>query len=129
MKEIDMPATPPLALDRYIAATDRAVADDGALDDLLDVFAPDAVVQLDDVPVRGRDALRELYRDFVTVQVEATHYWNTRVLADGREEATWACAARVADGSVVTAAGVECATVGPDGRIVSLRNEFTRRPA
>ena len=38
-------------------------------------------------------------------------------------------AARTADGSVITVAGVEHATVGADGRMVELRNEFTRRPA
>jgi hypothetical protein len=118
----------PLALDRYIAATDRAITDGTRLDELLDVFAPDAVVQLDDAPVQGADELRVFYGAFVAAHREATHLWTTTVLPDGRERAEWACVARLTDGSLITVAGVEHATVGPDGRIVELRNEFTRRP-
>ena len=115
-------------LDRYITATDRAIADKTTLDELLDVFAPDAVVRLGDEPVRGADAIREFYGDFVAAHAEAKHFWNTTVLPDGRLRAEWVCAARMADGSVITAAGVEHATIGPDGRIVDLRNELTRPP-
>ncbi|MCH6172360.1 nuclear transport factor 2 family protein [Pseudonocardia alaniniphila] len=116
-----------LALDRYIAAVDRAIADDTALDELLDVFAADAVVALDEKPVQGTEAIREFYREFIAIHAEAKHFWNTTVLPDGRQRAEWACAARMADGSVVTAAGVEYAVVGPDDRIVDLRNTVTRQ--
>ncbi|WP_406448891.1 hypothetical protein OH768_00690 [Streptomyces sp. NBC_01622] len=40
--------------------------------------------------------------------------------------AQWVCAARMTDGTVITVAGVEHRTVGPDGLIIDLRNEFTR---
>jgi hypothetical protein len=71
-------------------------------------------------------ALRELYRAFVAAHAEAKHFWNTTVLPDGRQRAEWACAARMADGSVVAVAGVEYATIGPDDRIVELRNDMER---
>ena len=35
----------------------------------------------------------------------------------------------MADDSLVTVAGIEHATVGPDGLITELRNEYTRPPA
>ena len=124
-----MSETPPLILDRYIAATDRAIADEAALDDLLDVFAPDAVVQIAGTPIRGAAALREFYSGFVADHAESQHYANTAVLPDGRQRTEWVCAARKTDGSVIAVAGVEHAIVGPDGRITDLRNEFTQPPA
>ncbi|MEQ3549668.1 nuclear transport factor 2 family protein [Pseudonocardia nematodicida] len=124
-----MSRTPPLALDRYLAASDRAIADHTAMDELLDVFAPEAVVQIDDTPIRGAEAIREFYRGYVNAHVASQHFWNTTVLTDGRQRAEWVCAARTAGGAVITVAGVEHATIGPDDRIVELRNEFTRPPA
>ncbi|MBK1787925.1 nuclear transport factor 2 family protein [Prauserella cavernicola] len=129
LKEHTMPQTPPLAIERYIATVDRAIADEAVLEELVDIFAPNAVVQLDDTPVRGSRAIRELYRDFIAIHVEAKHFWNATVLPDGRQRAEWACAARMSDGSLVTVAGLEHATVGTDDRIVDLRNELTRPPA
>ena len=119
----------PLVLDRYLTAIDPAIAGEATLDDLLDVFTPDAVVQIDETPAEGAHAVREFYREFLAAHVEAKHFWNTTVLPDGRQRAEWVTAARTADCSVITVAGVEHATVGADGRIVELRNEFTRRPA
>lgn len=75
--------TAALAPDRSIAATDRAIA--GTLDDLLGVFAPDAVVDLDGTPVRG--ALRTFHGAFVAAHLDATHLWTTTVLPGGRQRA------------------------------------------
>nr|WP_221379909.1 nuclear transport factor 2 family protein [Actinoplanes polyasparticus] len=117
-----------LTLDRYLITTDRVVAGQAALEELLDLFDPDAVVQLDDIPIRGARAIRELYEGFVAFHAATTHYWNSTVLPDGRERMEWVCAARTADGAVITIAGIEHATIGSDGRMVELRNAFTRRP-
>ncbi|WP_250009891.1 nuclear transport factor 2 family protein [Actinoplanes sp. M2I2] len=119
----------PLALDRYLTLIDPAIAGEVTLDEFVDVFAPDAVAQIGGPPAQGADAVRELYRQFFAAHVEAKHFWNTTVLPDGRQRAEWVAAARTADGSVITVAGVEHATVGEDGRIVELHNEFTRPPA
>ncbi|MBL7260103.1 nuclear transport factor 2 family protein [Paractinoplanes lichenicola] len=122
-----MSQTSLLTLDRYLIATDRAVADKAALPELLDLFDPDAVVQLDGTPIRGAAAIRELYQGFITFHTAIKHYWNSRVLPDGRETMDWVCAARTIDGAVITVAGIEHATLGPDGRMVELHNTFTRR--
>ncbi len=124
-----MPATSALVMDRYIAATDRAIADEAHLDELLSVFAPDAMVQIDVKPFRGERAIREFYTGFIAAHAASKHFWNTTVLPDGRQKTVWACAARLTDGSVITVAGVEHATVDQQGRITNLHNEFTRRPA
>ncbi|GAA4970951.1 nuclear transport factor 2 family protein [Pseudonocardia tropica] len=116
------------ALDRYIAATDRAIADGAALEELLAVFAPDAVVRIGPAPVRGSAALREMYGRLVASHAESRHFCTTTMLPDGRERTEWVCAARMADGSLVTMAGVEHAIVDADGRIVDLHNEFSRPP-
>lgn len=116
------------ALDRYIGLADQAIADPAALEQLIGVFAPDAVVQLDDTPITGQSAIADFYREFASNFVESKHFWNTTVLGDGTLKATWVCAARTAGGAVVTVAGVEHARVNQDGLIVDLRNEYTRRP-
>jgi hypothetical protein len=50
------------------------------------------------------------------------------VLEDGTLRAEWAAAARMADGQLMTVAGVEHAQVDGNGLITDLRNEFTRLP-
>ena len=115
------------ALDRYIGLADQAIADPAAFDQFISVFSPDAVVQIDDTPMTG-PAIVEFYREFVASFAESKHFWNTTVLDDGTLKATWVCAGRMADGTVVTVAGVEHARVNQDDLIVDLRNEFTRRP-
>ncbi len=118
-----------LTMDRYIAATDRAIADKSLLGELLAVFAPEAVVQIADVPFRGTEAIREFYAQFVADHAESKHFWTTTVLPDGRQRTEWVCAARKTDGSLITIAGIEHAQLDSQGRIADLHNEFTRPPA
>ncbi|GAA2360574.1 MULTISPECIES: nuclear transport factor 2 family protein [Streptomyces] len=116
------------ALDRYMELADRAVRDPSALAELPTIFAPDATVRLRDEPVTGMPAIMEFYRVFVAAVAESKHYWTTTILEDGTIESHWVVAARRADGSLMTAAGVEHATVDTDGLITNLRNRYTRPP-
>ncbi|GAA2614667.1 hypothetical protein [Streptomyces axinellae] len=50
------------AIDRCIGLSDRAVHDDSALEELLALFAPDAIVRLGPEAVRGREAIAVLPR-------------------------------------------------------------------
>ncbi|MGI5143496.1 FAD-dependent monooxygenase [Streptomyces sp. CA-106110] len=120
-----MTATP---LDRYIGLADRAVHEKSALDELLAVFAPEATVLIGPEPVRGRAAIAAFYRTHFATFADSRHYWNTTVLEDGTLRAEWVAAARMADDSLITVAGVEHATVDQNGLITDLRNEFTRLP-
>jgi hypothetical protein len=123
-----MTQTRETVLDRYIALADRAVQDPAALDELASVFAPDATVQLRDEPVTGIDAIMAFYRAHIATHADSKHYWTTRALDDSTLEATWVVAARMADGRLMTAAGVERAVVNANGLIIELRNRFTRPP-
>jgi hypothetical protein len=123
-----MTQTQETVLDRYIALADRAVQDPAALEQLPSLFAPDATVQLGDEPVTGLDAIMRFYCAHVATYADSKHYWTTRVLDHGTLEATWVVAARMADGRLMTAAGVERAVVNADGLITELRNRFTRPP-
>jgi hypothetical protein len=116
------------ALDRYIGLADKAIADPRALDELVALFAPDAVAQLDDTPVT-RPAIREVYREFVAAHAEGRHFWTTTVLPDGTQRATWVVAVRMTDGSVMTAAGGEHARVDEHGRIVGCETSSPPGPA
>jgi hypothetical protein len=123
------PSAAETVLDRYIGLADRAVQDPSLLErELPSIFAPDATVQLADQPVTGFDAILEFYRAHIGAQADCKHYWTTTVLDDGTLEAHWVVAARLADGSLMTAGGVEHATVDSDGLITTLRNRFTRTP-
>lgn len=118
------------ALDRYIGLADDVVAGRARLDDWVAVFAPDAVVEI--VPgqaVHGPLEVREFYRQFAASFTETKHMWNSTVLPDGTLQATWAVVARMADGSVSVASGVEHAKVNAEGRITELRNESAVPPA
>ncbi|MFI2378074.1 nuclear transport factor 2 family protein [Streptomyces sp. NPDC018964] len=116
------------ALDRYIGLSDWAVQDEAALDEALALFAADATVEIGPEPVRGSEAIAAFYRAHLAAHAESRHFWNTIVLEDGTLRAEWVCAARMADGSLMTVAGVEHATLDARGLIVHLRNEFTRLP-
>jgi SnoaL-like protein len=117
------------ALDRYIGMADEVVRDPGLLDEWMTLFAPDAVVQLGPEPVHGHRAIADFYRLWATQFAETKHFWNSAVLADGTVRAEWVSAARMADGRVSVVAGIEHATVDAEGRITSLRNEFSVPPS
>ncbi|MFC7989541.1 nuclear transport factor 2 family protein [Streptomyces pilosus] len=116
------------ALDRYIGLSDRAVHDETALNELLALFTADATVDIGPEPARGDKAVAAFYRAHFADHAEMKHFWKTTVLADGRLRAEWVCAARKTDGSLITVAGVEHATLDTQGLISHLHNEFTRLP-
>ncbi|MGQ4426719.1 nuclear transport factor 2 family protein [Streptomyces violaceoruber] len=115
-------------IDRYIGLADQAVHDEHAVVEMLALFAPDATVQIGPEPVRGREAIAAFYRAHLATFEDSRHYWNTTVLEDGTLRAEWVSAARMANGQLMTVAGVEHARVDDKGLITDLRNEFTRLP-
>ncbi|WP_307840842.1 nuclear transport factor 2 family protein [Streptomyces sp. GESEQ-4] len=116
------------ALDRYMGLSDLAVHDEAALDEALALFAADATVEIGPEPAHGSEAIAAFYRAHFAAHAEMKHFWNTTVLDDGTLRAEWVCAARKTDGSLITVAGVEHATLDAQGLISHLRNEFTRLP-
>jgi hypothetical protein len=118
----------PTVLDRYIGLADRAVHDEAALQELLALFAPGAMVRLGPEPVQGREAVAAFYRAHFAGIADSRHYWNTTVLDDGTLRAEWAAAGRTADGGIMTVAGIEHARVDENGLIADLSNTFTRPP-
>ncbi|MFD4116529.1 nuclear transport factor 2 family protein [Streptomyces niveus] len=116
------------ALDRYMGLSDRAVHDGAALDEALALFAADATVEIGPEPAHGSEAIAAFYRAHFAAHTEMKHFWNTTVLDDGTLRAELVCAARKTDGSLITVAGVEHATLDAQGLISHLHNEFTRLP-
>jgi hypothetical protein len=118
------------ALDQYIGMADGAIAGSIEVKEWIDVFAPDAVIRgMGPEPIRGRDAITNLYSGYVASFIEAKHLWSSSVLPDGTVRASWAAAVRLPDGTVTAAAGVETAKVDASGKITELLNEFTIPPA
>lgn len=116
--------TPETVMDRYVALVDRAVHEPEALEELRTIFAPDATVHFVGFmdPVTGLSALMDFYRGFVAQTAEGKHFWNVRVLADGRLECEWVQAQKGVDGELSTFRGIEHATLNADGLIVHLEN-------
>ncbi|MEU1043721.1 nuclear transport factor 2 family protein [Streptomyces sp. NPDC005897] len=124
---ITMPAHS-TALDRYLGLSDRAVHGEVALGELLALFAADATVEIGPEPAHGSEGIAAFCRAHFAAHAEMKHFWSTTVLDDGTLRAEWVCAARKTDGSLITVAGVEHATLDAQGLIGRLRNEFTRHP-
>lgn len=124
------PITTETVFDRYMNAIDRAVYDAGALEeDLRSIYAPDATVDLSEgaEPVIGLDAIIEFYRGFVAACSDSKHFWDVRVLDDGRLECHWVSVHRMADGRLTAQGGIEHATVNADGLMTSLRNRMVQQ--
>lgn len=115
-------------MDRYVQLADAAVHDSSALDELLTLFAPDATLRLGPEPVRGGAAVDAFYRAHFAAFADSRHFWHTTVLDDGRLRVEWVVAARMTDGQVVAAGGVEHAELDESGLITDLSNEYTRPP-
>jgi len=111
------------AVQRYMTLADRGYGDDEAYEELVALFAADAVVDIDGTPVRGTAEIRALYRRFFDEGSESSHYWHTEILADGTHKTVWVESGRLADGRLTSVAGIEYATLDSDGLISSLRNE------
>ncbi|AXE86067.1 nuclear transport factor 2 family protein [Streptomyces sp. Go-475] len=113
-------------IDRYIRIFDRTAHEPAAVEELQPLFAPDATVQLDQglEPVTGLPAIMDFYRNFPSLMADSQRFWTSTVLDDGRIECHWVQAGRGTDGSLVTLAGIEHATVNADGQITDLRNRM-----
>lgn len=121
-----MTRTTETVIDRYITIFDRSARDSAAIEELETIFAPDAIVQLDDgaEPVTGSAAIIGMYRGIAASMADSKHFWTTEVLDDGRIECHWVQAARATDGELATRRGIEHATVGDGGLITHLRNRL-----
>jgi hypothetical protein len=115
-------------MDRYVRLFDAAVHDASALDELVGLFAPEAIVEIGPEPVQGRQAIDAMYRSFISTFADSKHFWNTTVVDDGTLRTEWAAVCRTTDNRLTTVAGVEHAKLDPTGRITDLRNTFTRVP-
>ena len=69
-----------------------------------------------------------MYRRMVATVASSKHFWKTEVLPDGQIRVEWASAHVGTDGTLSAQSGVEHATLDAEGRILQLRNEFTRQP-
>ena len=77
------------AVQRYLTLADRGYQDDAVYEELVALFAADAVVDIDGTPVRGTAEIRALYRRFFDEGSESSHHWHTEILADGTHKTVW----------------------------------------
>jgi hypothetical protein len=111
-------------IERYMRRFDRAVgAEPAALNELVESFSDDAVVNFDGTPYAGRAALLELYGRVLGPLVETWTHFAPERLPDGTVKVPWAASGRMTDGTVIAIAGTEYYTINDQGLITNLVNE------
>jgi hypothetical protein len=111
-------------IERYMTRFDRAVgAEPAALNELVESFSDDAVVNFDGTPHTGRAGLLELYRRVLEPLVGACTHFTPERLPDGTMKVPWAASGRMSDGTVIAVAGTEYYTINDQGLITNLVNE------
>src|SRR2546423_14702764 len=99
-------------IERYMRRFDRAVgAEPAALNELVESFSDDAVVNFDGTPYAGRAGLLELFGRVLEPLVDARTHFTPHRLADGTIKVPWAASGRTSDGSVTAVAGTEYYTI------------------
>ena len=111
-------------IERYMRRFDRAVgAEPAALNELVESFSDDAVVNFDSTPYAGREGLLELFGRVLEPLVEACTHFAPKRLPDGTMKVPWAASGRMSDGTVIAVAGTEYYTINDQGLITNLVNE------
>jgi hypothetical protein len=113
----------------YMKRFDRAVgAEPAALNELVESFSDDAVVNFDGTQYAGRAALLDLFGRILGPLVETQTHFAPERLPDGTVKVPWAASGRMSDGTVIAIAGTEYYTIDDQGLITNLANEPCGRP-
>jgi hypothetical protein len=116
-------------IERYMRRFDRAVgAEPAALNELVESFSDDAVVNFDGTAYAGRAELFELFGRVLEPLVETHTHFTPQLLPDGTVKVPWAASGKMSDGSVIAVAGTEYYTINDQGLITNLVNEPCGRP-
>jgi hypothetical protein len=107
-------------LDQYFQLSDRASFDEAAFDKLVDLFAEQAEVQpAGGTKVKGKAAIKQLYRMFFQMYSAMQHVWTTQ-MTDNGVQADWAIAGRRNNGEVFAMQGVHVVELDAHGKIQAL---------
>lgn len=111
-------------IERYMGLLDRAVGGEpAALNELVECFSADAVVDFDGTQHVGRAELLELFGRILGPLVEAHTHFSPECLPGGTMKVPWAASGRLSDGTVTAVAGTEYYTINDQGLITNLVNE------
>jgi hypothetical protein len=111
-------------IERYMRRFDRAVgAEPAALNELVESFSDDAVVNFDGTPYAGRERLLEVFGRVLGPLAEACTHFAPERLPEGTLKVPWAASGRMSDGTVIAIAGTEYYTINDQGLITNLVNE------
>jgi hypothetical protein len=111
-------------IERYMKRFHRAVgAEPAALNELVESFSDDAVVNFDGTQHAGRAGLLEVFGRILGPLVETHTHFAPERLPDGTVKVPWAASGRRSDGTVIAIAGTEYYTIDDQGLITNLVNE------
>ncbi len=107
-------------LDTYFELSDRALQDEVAFQELVNLFAEDAeVLPSGAKKVKGKANIEQLYRSFFNTYEGMQRVWQTRRTEQGIE-ATWAIAGKKITGEIFSIRGTHIAEINEHGKIESL---------
>lgn len=108
-------------LDKYFELSDRAIFDDAAFRELVDLFAEQAEVEPSGgSKVIGKEAIANLYTVFFQMYKGLQRVWTVTTTETGLE-AAWAIAGMRNDGKVFTMQGIHEAELDGQGKILALK--------
>jgi hypothetical protein len=107
-------------LDQYFELSDRAIADEKALQELIGLFSDQAEIRPAGASrVQGKEAIAQLYQMFFAANDQIQRVWNTHHTENGLE-AIWAAAGRRDNGELFAMQGIHVAELDQSGKICSL---------
>lgn len=108
-------------LDKYFELSDRAVFDESAFGELVDLFAEQAEVEPSGgSKVQGKVAIAELYKVFFQMYKGLQRVWTVSSTETGLE-AAWAIAGQHHDGKIFSMQGSHEAQLDSHGKICALK--------
>ncbi|MGT2908075.1 nuclear transport factor 2 family protein [Streptococcus dentiloxodontae] len=108
-------------LNRYFYLSDLAVQNENSLQELIQLFAEDAVIEANDsLTYTGKEEIIPFFKDFFSRNLATKHLWDVHSRGNGKFQANWAVAGRRNSGDYFALTGQDIATVKND-RITHLK--------
>ncbi len=105
--------------DQYFELWDKALFDENALDELINLFATKTVVKSPKGNVKGKTLLKFGIKQTLKKYVSMNHVWNTKKTDDGYV-ATWAVTHELKNGHMHASVGVDYIHLDENGKIIFL---------
>jgi len=102
--------------DKYFKLWDAALFDEAKLEELINLFANDAIIKTPQGSATGTEMLKSGIKQTLENYISMNHVWNTQETDDGFV-ATWAVTHELKNGQMHAAVGVDYMQLDNSGKI------------